>query len=502
MRSWPVRFNYANEIFDVTARLDQAPDVWMTAVGTVPLALGRPDLPERPMDLTIESSPISLGLVQGLTDVVRDVTGEVKVNVKAIGTSRDPHMSGTVAITNGGLLVTETGSRYKNIRASLTLATDKISVDALHIEDSAGRPLDVHGSLGTHEMTVGDLEIEATASRFEVMRNALGRVNVDASLHLRGRIEAPRIAGDLTIAANSTVRVDEILQRALFQPYATEASTATDVDAVRGLNPWDRLGLDIQLHVPGTLRLTGDNVQISSNTPIGLGEVNIKATGDLYLYKDPGQPISVTGSFDSLSGTYAFQGRRFDVDPTSSINFRGDLNPGLYVTVTRTISAVQTRVSIFGSLNEPELRLASTPPLDESDILSLIVFNTATNQLTGAQQQQLLVRAGTLAAGFLTSPLLSALEKEIGFGMLEIDPTGDNGTGPRVTIGNEIAPGLVARFSRQFGTDEYDEATVEYALSRVLRLRASYSDAQSTTGFAAFRRIERTGVDVIFFFSF
>jgi translocation and assembly module TamB len=210
----------------------------------------------------------------------------------------------------------------------------------------------------------------------------------------------------------------------------------------------------------------------------------------------------VTGSFDSLSGTYAFQGRRFDVDPASSINFRGDLNPGLYVTVKRTISAVQARVSILGSLNEPELRLASTPPLEESDILSLIVFNTSTNQLTGAQQQQLLVRAGTLAAGFLTSPLLSAIEKEIGFGMLEIDPTGDNGTGPRVTIGNEIAPGLVARFSRQFGTDEYDEATVEYALSRVLRLRASYSDAQSTTGFAAFRRVERTGVDLIFFFSF
>jgi translocation and assembly module TamB len=370
------------------------------------------------------------------------------------------------------------------------------------MEDSSGRPLDVHGSLGTHELSVGDLEIEATASRFEVMRNGLGRVNLDASLHLRGRLEAPRIAGELTIAANSTLRVDEILQRALFQPYATEASTATDVDAVRALNPWDRLGLDIQLHVPGTLRLTGDNVQISSNTPIGLGEVNIKTTGDLYLYKDPGGQLSVTGSFDSLSGTYAFQGRRFDVDPASSINFRGDLNPGLYVTVTRTISAVQARVSILGSLDEPELRLASTPPLDESDILSLIVFNTATNQLTGAQQQQLLVRAGTLAAGFLASPLLSALEKEIGFGMLEIDPNGDNGTGPRVTIGNEIAPGLVARFSRQFGTDEYDEATVEYALSRVLRLRANYSDAQSTTGFAAFRRVEHTGVDLIFYFSF
>ena len=32
----------------------------------------------------------------------------------------------------------------------------------------------------------------------------------------------------------------------------------------------------------------------------------------------------------------------------------------------------------------------------------------------------------------------------------------------KVTIGDELAPGLVARFSRQFGQDEDDEATIEY----------------------------------------
>src|SRR6185295_18796435 len=151
------------------------------------------------------------------------------------------------------------------------------------------------------------------------------------------------------------------------------------------------------LHVPNTLRLTGRDVQISSGTPIGLGDINLRMLGDLYLYKDPGQPLSVTGSFDRVTGTYTFQGRRFDVVDTSSINFRGDLNPEVYVTVRRLISGVETRVSIFGPLKAPELRLASTPPLDQSDILSLIVFNTSTNQLSAAQQQQLVARAGVLA---------------------------------------------------------------------------------------------------------
>ena len=107
------------------------------------------------------------------------------------------------------------------------------------------------------------------------MRNEFGHVDVDAAIQLQGRFEAPRIAGDITIASG-TLRVDEILSRALFQPYATEQTRITEVDAVAALNPWDRLGLDLSLHVPATLRLIGDSVQVSQGTPIGLGDINLR----------------------------------------------------------------------------------------------------------------------------------------------------------------------------------------------------------------------------------
>ena len=273
------------------------------------------------------------------------------------------------------------------------------------------------------------------------MRNELGRLGIDASLQLGGRFEAPKVTGDLTIDSGS-LRVDEILARTVFQPYATQEASIADVDPIAALNPWDRLALDVALHSPATLRLIGDNVQVSPGTPIGLGDINLHVTGDLYFYKDPAQPLFVTGSFDSITGTYAFQGRRFDVDPASSINFRGDLSPDVYVTVRRIIQGVETRVSIFGPMRQPELRLTSTPPLDQSDILALIIFNTSTNQLTSPQQQQLLVRAGTLAAGFIATQVVAAIESEVGLDILELEPGGDFGGGPKLTIGEEIAPGL------------------------------------------------------------
>jgi translocation and assembly module TamB len=163
---------------------------------------------------------------------------------------------------------------------------------------------------------------------------------------------------------------------------------------------------------------------------------------------------------------------------------------------------VQARVSIVGPLSEPELRLSSTPQLDDSNILSLIVFNANINDLSALQQQELAVRAGTLAAGFLATPLVNALERSLGLDILEIETGAVAGGTPKVTIGDEIAPGLVARFSRQFGQQEYNEASIEYYLSRLFRLRATFSDAGATLARSSFRRVERAGIDLLIFFSF
>src|SRR5439155_25197527 len=188
-----------DSIFRIDARLDQARGIWLTASGDVPMALFDRTLPEREINVAIASSPIDLGVVEGLTSVVRSVHGEMRLDVRAIGTSRDPHFQGRVDIGGAGFIVVASGSTYKNGRAAIQLAPDRISVEALHLEDTEGDPLEVRGSLATHELTVGNLSIDVTARRFEAMHNRFGRVDIDAGLQLRGRFEAPSVAGELTI---------------------------------------------------------------------------------------------------------------------------------------------------------------------------------------------------------------------------------------------------------------------------------------------------------------
>src|SRR4029079_15119250 len=109
------------------------------------------------------------------------------------------------------------------------LARDRIDVQSLHLEDSSRHTLDLRGSLGTHEMSVGDLEIDVTAKRFEALRNEFGKVDLDDALHLRGKLEAPHAVGELS-NASGTLNVDEIQDRTLLPPNAIQPIGLPNLD--------------------------------------------------------------------------------------------------------------------------------------------------------------------------------------------------------------------------------------------------------------------------------
>src|SRR4029079_6198390 len=95
------------------------------------------------------------------------------------------------------------------------------------------------------------------------------------------------------------------------------------------------------------------------------------------------------------------------------------------------------------------------------------------------------------ALGFLANSLTAGLQRTLGIDILEIEATSGADAGTRVTVGQELAPGLVARFSRQFGVSEYDIATIDYYITRFLRLRGTFSDASAYVAPATFSRLLR-----------
>ena len=150
------------------------------------------------------------------------MSGQVQLNVSAVGTGRDPHLTGTVDLTDAAFVVAASGATLSQ-RPHLAPAGAR-SGDASRRFTSRtgpGASLDARGSIGTHELKVADVSIEAEAQGFEVLRNEFGTATIDTALTLRGQIESPRLTGVVTIAGG-TLNVNAILDRTLLQPYSSE----------------------------------------------------------------------------------------------------------------------------------------------------------------------------------------------------------------------------------------------------------------------------------------
>jgi translocation and assembly module TamB len=165
------------------------------------------------------------------------------------------------------------------------------------------------------------------------------------------------------------------------------------------------------------------------------------------------------------------------------------------VTATREISGVIAEVGVRGTAREPEIQLSSRPPLDESDILSLIVFGQPVNTLGESQRVSLAQRAGSLALGAVAGPLAESVGEALNLDLFEIRAEGEGGV-PEVALGSQFGSRVYIGFRQEVGQAEMSVVTFEYRFSELLRLVTSI--AQGAQQSHTTRRSDPTGADLMF----
>ncbi len=541
---------YSDPRLQIDATLRQSPTESITARGSVPRTLFEKGdsghispRGEDQIDLQIASSQINLGFVQAFTDAVTNVTGTMQADVHVTGSGHDPHMSGYISIQNGAFGVPLGGVSYTGLNTRIDLKTDRIDLATFTILDEHGKAATVSGNLAVHERQVGAINITIETRDFELIDNELGDVGVDAQLRIRGELRRPRIDGEIRLE-DGRLEIDQILQL-FYDPYSVEAlpevvsaertvegagsaKEATDralQQAERSAAPpgaearpagappapggiFGPMALNVRLRIPDNLVLRGNDLRPGGPTGAAIGGVHATVGGDVRVLKNPGGQMTLVGNVETIRGRYDFQGRRFELVRGGQIKFVGtpEINPAIDVSATRLIpnTGVEARVRITGTARTPELALSSTPPLEESDILALIVFNRPVNELGTGERSSLAATAGGIATGFLATPLGESIGKALDLDLFEITTTTEEGElGAGVTLGHQIGDRAFVKLRQQFGERNVSEFMLEYQLFQFLRLQATA--APETTGSGNRlnqRRIERGGIDLIFFFSY
>ncbi|HVZ23787.1 MAG TPA: translocation/assembly module TamB domain-containing protein, partial [Vicinamibacterales bacterium] len=177
------------------------------------------------------------------------------------------------------------------------------------------------------------------------------------------------------------------------------------------------------------------------------------------------------------------------------------LDPALDVTAERVIQAVTARVIVRGHLRMPRIELTSTPPLDQSDILALIIFNQPLNQLGEGQQLSLAQRAGSLAAGAVANQLTGALANSLNLDQFEINLAPDTGGAAQVTVGQQLGQNLYVRVQQGIGDNSQTNFVLEYEFTNWLRLQTNVLEG-AVTEQQIFQRVKSTGADLVFTFQF
>ncbi len=530
----------------------------LAAIGSAPE--GHP-VDER-LDLTVVSNGIDLAVVEGVTDYVADVQGRLLVDATVTGTLAQPDVDGMVTIRDGAFRVPLVDARYTGLQAEVHVGQDQVRVDTLRLLDTRENPFEVSGTLGLVDTTLGDVDLRASASEFRLIDNDLGDVRLTADVTVAGTPSAPIVRGELSLPS-SRIDVDRLLAALagaesdverndvdlVFEPHAASSAgpdspadattppgapndgvvvvqrrdvSAEDVQTVDGdvveagqaaeavdaaepaegdapaSGVLDAATIDVRFTVADDLVLRGDDVRVGDGGP-SLGALNMTVGADLRATQSPGEPLLVTGQISTVRGYYDFQGRRFTVVRDGAIRFQGDdvTNPTLDIAATRDISGVEARIDVEGTANEPQLRLSSTPSLDEADILALIVFNRPLDDLGSGEQVSLAQRAGELVGGRLTGALATTLRDALDVDQFEIDAFAE--TGPAVTVGNRLGERIYVRLRQQLGSQDVSQILLEYELLRNLRLQTSMTQGGNTDRSPG-QRVERSGIDLLYFF--
>lgn len=549
--------SYANERIVVDGKLVQTPGVELTAKGSLPLSALQPRPPgvtghvEAPaaenVDLVITSSRVDLGLIQGFTRELTKVTGTVQADVHVTGSARDPHLNGYVDLQNGAFGVVRGGESYSGLTTRVDLAGDRIRVHKLELHDDHGRTLTIEGELAVHEGQAGAVNIAFDTDHFEIIDNDLGELNVGAHLKLTGEVRHPRLVGEVRTDA-ARIEVDKLLLM-FANPYSEEAmpdvisaqeTTRSEKGAdeatrdalargreIRAENApaqnapaspaaapqtglFSALELDVHVVAPDNFVVRGSDLRPGGASASQVGSVNATVGADLQLQKRENGSVIIRGTANTVRGFYEFQGRRFTIERGGTMQFDGlpQVNPDLNISADRLIpnTGVTAKIQVTGTARAPKITLSSDPPgLDEADILSLIVFNRSVNELGTGERASLAETAGGIASGFIASSLGRSIGKALDIDLFEIT-TSDSETGETaggLMLGKQVSEKAFVRFRQQFGQRSFTEFMLEYQLAKFLRAETRL--APETSGVAnrlTQHRVERAGIDLIFFFSY
>ena len=431
------------------------------------------------LDMIVQSQNFDLSRLSSYTDAVQQSDGELNLDLRLSGTTRQPEMHGQLDLTDGLLQLAATGEPYKDIRMQVNFAGERINLETLKVGSTTGT-LNLEGWLELAGTALKELNIDMTADNFTAINTQDIEAILTADLSAAGSLEALSVNGEVTIP-RARVRIEGLLgggpAAVTPEQLTVEGVFGTGTTAANGANgsqPAERqtelsfLQADVTIEMPRNIWVQAQGTAI-------------ELSGDLHVTKDLQRPLIIAGDIQTVRGFASYLGKKFTVEE-GRITFTGteEINPVLDITATHQVSGYTVTIHVQGTPKQPEIGLSSAPEnLEQADIISLLVFGRTTDRLSGSEQGSLGQKAQNAAVGAVAGQAAAVVGQEIGLDTVEVE-VGDDPSETRVGGGKYITQDIFLSYERELGRVGGNTVRVEFSINPRLKLKGSSSDTGET----------------------
>ena len=409
-----------------------------------------------------------LGILQGFVPNIRS-SGRASLEATFDGPMRNPLVSGTMRIENGRIRHFDLPHALENISGPVRFDSRSIRLDEVTAQLGQG-PVRFAGRIDIEGYQPTLVDVAMTGQNMRLRFPEGMRSLVDADLTLQGSVDAPTLAG--TVSVRNAVYTRQFdAGGGLFD--FTGSSSGIPGGGDPPLASTLPLRYDVRITAPSTLEISNRTAQV-----VASADVQLRGTFD--------RPL-LFGRVEVERGEFTFEGRRYEIT-TGTIDFNNPTRIQPFFDIV-----TETRIRVPGQTYRVTARAAGTmdrltptfeadPPLQEVEVLSLLLSDVAPGQdvefrqystnIT-PQQQLLRDRATRALTGSVTSEVGRVVEQTFGVDTFQLTPslvdpnTQSSRLDPaaRLTIGKRISERMYLTYSRSLSSStrnqiillEYDQ---------------------------------------------
>jgi autotransporter translocation and assembly factor TamB len=412
-----------------------------------------------------------------------DFDGEIDVSAELRGDWKNPEISGELSLREGRISMERPSLDYRRISALVRLVPGKLIIEDLSTAGEEGSRLVCKGEVVLSGFKPSDIDIRLTGDNYSLPVHPAVRGRVQPDLRLTGNLEAPRLTGRLVIL-QSRIDLDRLSRQGPAEI------------RVKGRNGDDRgritLSDSSEPDASYIQRLAADlNVDAPKNSWLKGQGLDAEIGGSIQILKEPDQPFRMLGSFNTIRGNYNFKGRSFNLD-RGTVTFIGlkDPNPNLDIEATARISRVDIIIRIGGTVRDIRLSLDSRPQMEQSEIISYLMFGRPAGSLNARNSVSVERAALGLTGQVAASELKRILGEDFFLDMITYESGDGDGSRGSIAVGKYVTPDVFVKYRQGLSADQPSEVEATYEVNKNVSVQTNVGNEKTT------------GVDVFFEWDF